>query len=662
VVNRELLEIAPLDCFVAGPMLYSAPKTVPAAVPAPVIRFDEFVLDCARYQLLRAGRRIKLEKLPMELLLLLVEKDGHLVTRQEIVDRLWGSDVFLDTEHGINTAVRKIRQVLRDDPEQPRFVQTVTGKGYRFIAPTITLPAEASTDPASTGIALDDAPPGEPGNKSADVVIPIAPTLEPSRRGSVLRKSTFVLLAIAALVVGMNLRGVSPAGRPRIHSLAVLPLENLSADPAQDYFADGMTDELITMLAKNAELRVISRTSIMQYRKVHRPLPEVARELGVDGILEGSVERFGSRVHINAQLIYAPQDMHLWAESYDRDLSDLTSLQSELAQTIAQQVGVTATASSLPAKRISPEAHDAYLMGRYYWFAEDYDKSRQYFQKAIDLQADYAAAWSGLADYYIASAVTGEIPAEGAIAKGEPAARKAVALDDSLAEAHNTMAAVYYFLHWDWNHAERESSHAVELNPRLAEARHLRGYILSTVRRTDDALQEDRKSMELDPFARPWALGLALYHARQVDAALSEARARSEAQPGDAMLHSLLCEIYLHKGMAPESVREWELLLDKQSAQELEQAFRRGGIRAAFEWRLARLKEASAKRYMSPLPFAHTYARLGRKDETIRFLERAYTEHTPWLVHIQNEPDFDFVHSDPRYQSIVARMGLPAVQ
>ena len=331
-------------------------------MPGAPIKFGEFSLDCDRYELLRAGRPIKLEKLPMELLILLVEKDGHLVTRQEIVGRLWGADVFLDTEHGINTAIRKVRTVLRDDPEQPRFVQTVSGKGYRFIAAAST--NGNGTEPA---IVAETAVSPKP---EASASKPL------SRSISRLWLSSLILLAVigvAAILIGINVGGVrnhwfSQPATPRIESIAVLPLENLSGDPAQDYYADGMTDEIITMLAKNAELRVIPRTSVMQYKKAQRPLRDIARELGVDGILEGSVGRSGGRVHVNTQLIYAPSDTHIWAESYDRDLQDVGSLQTELAQTIARQVGLRVSAPASPQRRISPEAHDAYLMGRYYWF------------------------------------------------------------------------------------------------------------------------------------------------------------------------------------------------------------------------------------------------------------------------------------------------------
>jgi len=448
---------------------------------------------------------------------------------------------------------------------------------------------------------------------------------------------------------------------PQIRSLAVLPLENLSADPAQEYFADGMTDELITMLAQNPGLRVISRTSVMQYKKAHRPLREIASELGVDGILEGSVGRSGSRVHINAQLIYAPTDTHLWAESYDRDLNEVGSLQSDLARTIAKQVGLTASAISTPKTRITAEAHDAYLMGRYYWFARDYDKGLEYFQKAIQLQPDYAAAWAGVADYYTAQAAEGNLRSAAALAQAEPAARRALALDDASAEAHHSMAAVHYFLRWNWESAEQELNRALELRPQASEAHHLHAYLLQTLQRTDASVQEDRLSMELDPFARPWALGYAFLRARQYDAALIELRARSEAQPADCVVHSMLSNVYFYKGMAKEYLQEMKLCTPDRVG-ELEQAFQRGGINGVLEWQLGDLKKAAEKEYISPLAFAKAYVRLGRKEDSVRALQQSYEDHEAWLVHIQNDPDLDVMHSDPRYQAIVKKMGLPSAQ
>jgi TolB-like protein/DNA-binding winged helix-turn-helix (wHTH) protein len=644
-------------------------------VPIGVVKFADFELDRGRYELRRGDSVLKIEKIPMDLLALLVESDGQLVSREEIVEKIWGKDVFLDTEHGINTAIRKIRQTLGDDPENPRFVQTVTGKGYRFIATTNTIPANGNGNAGILASASVDArqaatQPSELGDGTG-AIEGDAPAISPKARAG--RGFQFAGLAfmaslgIVAVVIGLNFRGVrdrlfSPSPRTQIHSLAVLPLENLSADPAQEYFADGMTDELITMLAKNTELRVVSRTSVMQYKKVHRPLPDVARELGVDGILEGSVERSGSRVHINTQLIYAPQDRHLWAESYDRDLNDLPALQSELARTIAHQVGLTTTPPARTEPHINPEAHDAYLLGRYYWFGEQDVKSREYFLKAIQLQPDYASAHAALSDSYVGAVVLGAPKAElqEAIIKGEQEARQAIALDDLNADAHHSMAAFDLFLAWNPEAAERESARSIELNPRYSESRHLHAYILSALQRNEEAIQEDRKGMEIDPRLHPWALGYALLRARQYDAAIAELRARAEVQPDDDTMHQFLSDLYWYKGMVAESVHELAKAYVPNSAAELEAAFRKGGARSAVEWQLDHWKKLHPNEDVPPLHFAVRYARLGRKDEALRCLEQAYAEHVPWLIFIQNDPDFDSLHSDPRYRAIVRKLRLPA--
>ena len=626
-------------------------------------KFAEFQLNCASFELRRQGRaqkseRISLERIPMELLILLLERQGSVVTRQEIVDRLWGKDVFVDTEHGINTAIRKVRQALKDDPDNPRFVHTVSGKGYRFVT-------EKNGRPETLELVEGRTPRTPSGPDSSARSLTTRDTVAP-RRALTKRKTAITIAALsllaATLLVVLRPRLFPSTQAAHIHSLAVIPLANLSGDAAQDYFADGMTDELITALAKNRTLRVVSRTSAMQYKGVNRPVRDIARELNVDGILEGSIERTPTSVHMTVQLIYAPTDTHVWAESYDRDLNHAYSLPEELSQTIAKEVKVAT--SPPPAQRyISPEAHDAYLLGRYYWYADDSKKSRTYFEKAIELQPDYAAAWSGLADYYGGSAVVGEFPPEAAMPQAEAAAKKALELDDLSAEAHLSMAAVQLFYRWNWVAAERESARAVELNPNAAEIHHLRSYALRPLNRMDEALQEQRKAMELDPFARPYQLGYALIRMRQFDAALNEARIRRDVQPNNADVHYLLFYVYLYKGMEKESEEELERYLqlagEKDQLAEQVQVYRRGGFRAVLEWKVDVLKRKAAKQYVSPTDFADAYALLGRKEETIRYLEESYQERAPHLVFLQSDPTLDFLHSDPRYRAIVNKMGLP---
>src|ERR1017187_6443839 len=419
-------------------------------------KFAEFQLNCVSFELRRQGRaqkseRISLERIPMELLILLLERQGSVVPRQEIVDRLWGKDVFVDTEHGINTAIRKVRQALKDDPDNPRFVHTVSGKGYRFVT-------EKNGRPETPELVEGRTPRTPSGPDSSARSLTTRDTAAP-RRALPKRKTAIAIAALsllaATLLVVLRPRLFPSTRAAHIHSLAVIPLANLSGDAAQDYFADGMTDELITALAKNRPLRVVSRTSAMQYKGVNRPVRDIARELGVNGILEGSIEHSANHVHMTVQLIYAPTDTHVWAESYNRDETQAYWLPEELSQTIAKEV--KAATSPAPAPRyINAEAHDAYLRGRYLWFQFDAIHSLEYFQKAIQLQPDYAAAWAGMADAYGIRAVDNECPASEVAAKAEAAARKAVELDDSLPEAHLSLGAWYFFDAWDLPRAEAE--------------------------------------------------------------------------------------------------------------------------------------------------------------------------------------------------------------
>ncbi len=642
------------------------------SVPACIYKFGDFELDPSRFELRRKGHVQKLERIPMELLILLAEKEGSIATRQEIVERLWGKEVFVDTEHGINTAVRKIRQALRDDPEQPRFVQTVTGKGYRFVAER-NGDSGASAPPAMAEVAAAGRPAARPAaapllasTNDSSAAVPVA---ESKSRGMMLVAPAVVVVVVAATLLGFNAGGVRdrlfPGSRARqIHSIAVLPLSNLSGDASQEYFADGMTDEVITMLAKNTSLRVVSRTSAMQYKSVKRPLPDIARELGVDGILEGSIQRSPNRVHMTVQLIYAPTDTHVWAESYDRDLNAAVSLPSELSQTIAKEVK-NATSPAPRQRVINPEAHDSYLHGRYFWFAGNDQRSQEYFEKAIQIQPDYAPAWAGLSASYALRGVDDEAPYKDLTVKAETAARKAVELDDSLPEAHHALAAWYLFYAWDLPHAEVESRRATELDPNIAEQHHLRSYVLMAMNRTDEALQEQKHATELDPFMRSWGLGHAYIQLRQFDSAINELRMRADAMPNEAMIRFNLANAYWHKGMWNESVRELEKALelsgDSKDAEAEHKAFQEGGEKAVEQLGVKEILARAQKEYVSPFAIARQYAYLGDRANTLKFLEQSFREHYPWLILVQAEPDFDFVRNEPRYQAVVKNMGLTLV-
>ena len=657
-----------------------------------VFEFGDFRLDCDRFELYRDGRSLKLERKPMELLILLAGRNSNLVTRAEIAERLWSREVFVDTEHGINTAIRKIRQVLGDDSEQPRFLLTVTGKGYRFIGTIaeVRQPLAEEKSRPSPGRAndLDVGPVAtafQPGpftaQSSSDASVEIQVETPEGKKAPYSRNSRFTawlggLVAIAALAFFVAIhpsarvwknrlddRLVKRPATSNIKSLAVLPLDNLSGDPGQEYFADGMTDEIITMLAKNSTLRIVSRTSVMQYKRVHRPLPEIARELGVDGILEGSISRSGDKVHMTIQLIQAPSDTHVWAESYDRNTNDAISLPREAAQTIAKKLNSTVL-QSLPPRYVRPEAHDAYLRGRYIWFAGSNEEAGKYFKKATELQPDYALGWSGLSVYYGAGAIEAVLNPRDSLPQEEAAAVKAVELDDSLPDAHLALGAAIFLNQWDWVRADREIARAIELNPSFAEAYHLRSKIFSALHRNEEAIEAEKKSTELDPFARPFAMGLAYFSVRQYDAAVDDLRMKLENSPQDFALNWGLYEAYRRKGAGKEAVQELEKMLlilgDKTSATSVRRAFGKGGYRGVLLWQVSDLRHRSATHFVSPVDLATLYAQLGHREETLALLEEGYRQHSPGVLWIQNDPAFDFLHSDERYRSIIRGIGVPA--
>ncbi len=632
-------------------------------MPVTIFEFGDFRLDCTRFELLRDGRTIKLERKPMELLILLATREGDLVTRAEIAERLWGSEVFVDTEHGINTAIRKIRQTLRDDPEQPRFVQTVTGRGYRFIGPI----SEANLPPPA--LPLEPAALGASG-VATTFSTPRSSASETGAPSRLPRLPSWLLIGASAVVVccimAFTLRAHWPrahsarAATPNIQSIAVLPLDNLSGDPAQNYFADGMTDELTTMLAKNSTLHVVSRTSVMQYKGARRPLRDIAHELGVDGILEGSVERSDGKVHMTIQLIQASTDTHLWADSYDRDANDVVTLPMEAAQAIAKRLNSAVDVK--PARYVNPEAHDAYLHGRYLWFTSQYEKSADYFREATELQPDYALGWAGLADYYGAGTVEGQLDPRTALPAQDAAARKAIALDDSLPQTHLSMAATYWLYNWDLPRADQETRNVIELDPEFAEAYHLRAKLLEEMNRQPEAIEQQKKATELDPFGRPWAMALAYLMARQYDAAITDGAQRLESTPNDAWLHYILSDAYRCDGKDKESVEKlaqfFSLISMPEYAESLRHAFEQGGYDAVLRSQIHGLEHQSPAQYLSVVELAGLYAQLGQGEKAMSLLEEGYSQHSPLLLDIQNECSFDLLHNDEHYRALIRKIGL----
>ena len=644
-------------------------------MPGPIFQFGDFELNCARFELLRNGSPLRVERKPLELLILLASRQGELVTRAEIAEKLWSSEVFVDTEHGINTAIRKLRHLMRDDPADPRYILTVTGLGYRFVAhvthlngdraqPQPLLPVSSRTpDPE---LKVDsDLPPVESQPKPDPPAAPVKTQLR-ARTLWVGAGISVLLLVGAAFTFSPNLlsRAFGRNSQPVITSIAVLPLDNLSGDPNQQYFVDGMTDEFITMLAKQSNLRVVSRTSVMQYRNTHRPLPEIARSLNVAGIVEGSVTRTSDHVHLTLQLIRADTDAHLWANSYDRSSNDAVTLPAEAAREIAHRLN-SSVSGSPAARHVDPAAHDAYLHGLYFWYSGPNERAGEYFRKAVEIQPDYALGLSGVAAYYGGGAFEGNLDPRDALPKAEAAAAKALELDDSLPEAHLTMAAAIYAGRWDWQWSEREVRRAVELNPDFAEGWHLYAKMLGPLNRSEEAIAAQKKATGLDPFARPWAMAAIFQVARKFDACLDEANSRLETLPHSPGLHWLKADCYRAKGMTKQSVDELVTALkdagQTASAAAMQKAFTRGGYKAVVRWQIAEAEKIARQRYLSPVKIAQLHALLGEREPTLSLLEEGFRQHSPNILWIQRDPAYDFLHSDPRFQSLVQRTGLPPI-
>ena len=483
-----------------------------------------------------------------------------------------------------------------------------------------------------------------------------------------------IVLTLAALV-GFNVGGLRQrllgrGGPPRIESLAVLPLANLSGDPQQDYFAEGMTEALIGDLAKISSLRVISRTSVMRYKGSDKSLPQIAKELKVDAVVEGSVQRVGDRVRITAQLIHAPTDTHLWANSYERDLRDVLTLQSEVAQAIADQIRVKMTAQEQArlagGRPVNPAAHEAYLKGRYYlekWSPDGAKKAEEYFRQAVAQDPNYGPAYAGLAETYTWG-VPGLSPEEGA-ARAKAAALKALASDDTLGEAHASLAIVYLQSDWDFPAAEREFKKAVELNPNYGPAHHWYSHLLLSMGRFDESLTESQRFVELDPLSPAPHLHLGLHYliARQYDDCIRQELKTLQMDPNYILAHSQLGQAYLFKGMYAEALRELEKARelsggDKTNTARLAHAYGVAGRKDEARKLLQELLSTPGHGQEIPGGVAIVYLGLGENEKALEWLLKAYEKQPYWSADLKVDPLFDPLRSDPRFQALLRRLNL----
>jgi TolB-like protein/DNA-binding winged helix-turn-helix (wHTH) protein/Flp pilus assembly protein TadD len=636
--------------------------------PNSVVRFGTYEVSLQSGEVRKSGLRIKVQQQPLKLLEILLEHPGEVVTREELRSRVWPNESFGDFDQALNIAIGKLRSALGDSAENPRFIETLPKRGYRFIADVSVVDTDAR--PKRQEPVAGDLPATDPGHKIQGIGLAVSSQrrLLPTRWIIV---AMALVLSLAILSVWLfRSRALGPTG---IRSIAVLPLENLSGDASQNYFADGMTDELITDLAQISALRVISRTSVMVYKGARKSLPQIARELNVDAVVEGTVLRSGDQVRITAQLIEASTDKHLWSQSYEGELRDTLALQNRVASAIADQIRINLTPQEQAALKnvrvVNPEAYESYLKGRYFWnkrTADGLKVALAYFNQAIEEDPKYAQAYSGLTDTY---ALLGDwqyavmTPKE-AFPKAKAAAIKALELDSMLGEAHNSLAFVLDGFDWDFDSAGKEFRRAIELSPGYATAHHWYAWHLSLLGRYDEAIAEMRKAENLDPLSLIINADLAelLVLAHSYDESIRQSRKTIEMDPNFALAHNQLAQAYLQKHMYDEAVAELQKAVQLSGDSptciaNLARAYVASGNRSEAVKLLGDLKKRSNPSYSNVSEIAMIYASLGNTDQAMNWLEKGYEERFNPGVLLR--PGFDPLRSDSRFQNLAHRIGLP---
>jgi TolB-like protein/DNA-binding winged helix-turn-helix (wHTH) protein/Tfp pilus assembly protein PilF len=629
------------------------------------IHFGLFELDPAAGTIHKGGIPIKLQPQPYRVLLLLIANAGQVVSREKIQQHLWGDSTFVDFERGINFSINQIRAALCDSAEKPRYIQTLPRVGYRFV-PLVTYDTPDTAQPVSGVLdwpkpALEVATPRRPGHPHID--LPIGPLKPLKKRGFVA-----VVIILLLLMAGFLLRWQHRHSDDQsIRSLAVLPLDNVSGDPSQDYFADGMTDAMITDLGKNENLRVISRTSAMQYKGIHKPLPQIARELNVDAVVEGTVLRSGDRVRITAQLVDAHADKHLWAQSYEGNLGNVLELQSNVASAIASQIQakLTPKRSTLSKQQFTDaDAEDAYLKGRYFeqkGTIEDLQQAITYFKYSTDKEPSQALPYAALASTYVSLGHILFLSPQKAFVPAKNAALKALSIDDSSTEAHTALANIKFLYDWDFGGADREFQLALQLNPNFVQAHSAYAGFLNAMGKSEEAMTRIQRAVEIDPLSLGVITDVAweLYWARRYDEAIAQARKVVDINPNYYPAHVCLGLSYEQKHDFSSAISE----LSKATGFCRDKCFgligqvsalsgdRSGAMRA--------LEQLQKRTYVSPWLVAIVYTELGDKDQAFNWLERAYQGREHDLAYSNVWPMFDSLRSDARFQDLERRIGLP---
>jgi len=636
---------------------------------SPILRFGPFELDAAAGRLLKSGIPIRLQPQPFRVLQLLIERADQVVTREEIQQCVWGDSTFVDFENGINFSINHIRGALCDSAEKPRYIETIPRRGYRFIG-TLVSPTDHAASVAAAAPGQVYEWPVDRGSVAAVSAGESAarPSAISVGRGTYLLAALGLTLAIAGVIAWQwhNRQRVTP-----IRSLAVLPLENLSGDPAQDYLADGMTDQLITDLGQLGSLRVISRTSVMQYKGARKPLPQIARELDVDAVIEGTVLRSGSDVRIMVRLIEAPTDKRLWAQAYDGSLRDVMVLEDEVARAIANRIRIKLTSEQEALLRrdrvVDPEAYEDYVKGHYFWDKRtrgDLEKAITYFQRAIERDSNYALAHAGLAQSYALLAGY-DLPGRDTVAIAEAEAKKALELDPNLAEPQVTLGLIAENHRWEFGDAERRYKLVTELHPNYATGHHWLGEAYLVAGRFPEALAELQRAHELDPLSLMISAdaGSVFCFAQQYDRCLDQLGHILDLDPNFAGAHEWRALAYEGKGMFPEAVLETQAARRGNDTPHtlalLAHARAQSGDQLEARRLLRELNERSASEYINPWNFALVHAGLGDKEATLRWLEKSYQARSPEVINLKIDFRFDLVRSDQRFQDLLLRIGIP---
>ena len=627
----------------------------------PIYEFNEFRLDAAERRLLRRGSTIPLAPKVFDTLLVLVENPGRLMTKNELMQRLW-PDTFVE-EVSLAQNISQLRKALGEAVGDVQIIETVAKQGYRFAAPIQILTGGPPSNVA--GVIPNDLPERGGGR----VVAPKSGRSTQKVFGALVTAA--LLVAVLSYFVLFSQRGSKISTTPAIRSIAVLPLANLSADPEQEFFADGMTDDLITELAQIRALRVISRTSVMQYKGTRKSLPEIARELNVDALVEGTISQRNGQVHITAQLVQASPEHHIWAESYQRPMQDAQSLQSEIAREIAGALRATMTPEEQArmgrSRATNSDANLLYLKGKYFWNKRTpagLREGEKYFQQAIDRDGDFAQAYLGLADTYIFEGGWGMEPATVVLPKAEMAARHALALDPENGEAHAALGLIAMNYEWDWSKAEREYKQALGLNPNDALAHHWYAEYLGARGRFEESLEEIRRAEELDPLSLAIAAdrGKLLYFSRRYDEAIVQLLKTLEMDPGFLQAHNWLVRAYAEKGME----READAALDNfhRMAGDSSEYWTAASMVKAKTGRRDKVRDAVAKakgHSASPSdPAMMLFLQIARGDsgQAFAWMEKCYATHSTMMTSLKVNPDYDNLRDDPRFAGYLGRVGL----